>query len=141
MRCLVIFVATVLSTLALMAQGGQEPQSVPPIANEDTWQSLLPSDTVHNVLGKEVRNATGENLGRIVDVLVDQGGQVRAVVIDFGGFLGVGARRLVVDWTALRLGPNAITAYITRDQARVAPEYKPGKPIFVLGGTRPTVTP
>ena len=141
MRCLVIFVATVLSTLALMAQGGQEPQSVPPIANEDTWQSLLPSDTVHNVLGKEVRNATGENLGRIVDVLVDQGGQVRAVVIDFGGFLGVGARRLVVDWTALRPGPNAITADITRDQARTAPEYKPGKPIFVLGGTRPTVTP
>jgi len=140
-RCLVIFVATVLSTLALMAQGGQEPQSVPPIANEDTWQSLLPSDTVHNVLGKEVRNATGENLGRIVDVLVDQGGQVRAVVIDFGGFLGVGARRLVVDWTALRLGPNVITADITRDQARVAPEYKPGRPIFVLGGTRPTVTP
>ena len=140
MRCLLI-VATVLSAQAVLAQGGQELQSVPPIANEDTWQSILPSETVHSVLGKEVRNGTGENLGRIVDLLVDQGGKVRAVVIDFGGFLGVGARRLVVDWTALRLGPNAITADITRDQARTAPEYKPGKRIFVLGGTRPTVTP
>jgi PRC-barrel domain len=87
------------------------------------------------------RNETGENLGRIVDVLIDQDRQVRAVVIDFGGFLGVGARRLVVDWTALHFGPNAITADITRDQASTAPEYKPGKPIFILGGTRPTVTP
>ena len=141
MRCLVIFVATVLSGQAVLAQGGQEPQFVPPIANEDTWQTILPSDTAHSVLGKEVRNGTGDNLGRIVDLLIDQDGQVRAVVIDFGGFLGVGARRLVVDWTALRLGPNAITADITRDQARVAPEYKPGKPIFVLGGTRPAATP
>ena len=140
-RRLVIFVATVLSAQAVLAQGGQELQSVPPGANEDTWQTILPSDTVYNVLGKEVRNEKGENLGRTVDLLIDQGGEVRAVVIDFGGFLGVGARRLVVDRTALRVGPNAITADITRDQARTAPEYKPGKPIFVLGGTRPTVTP
>jgi hypothetical protein len=139
-RRLVTFVATVLSAQAVLAQGGQ-PQSVPPIANEDTWQTILPSDTVHSVLGKEVRNETGENLGRIVDVLIDQDGHVQAVVIDFGGFLGVGARRLVVDWTVLHFGPNVVTADITHDQARTAPEYKPGKPVFILGGTRPTVTP
>jgi hypothetical protein len=133
----VAFVAAVfaLSPQAVLAGDG----------HEDTWQTILPSENVHSVLGKEVRNGTGENLGRIVDVLVDEGGQVRAAVVDFGGFLGVGARKLVVDWTALHLGPgdqhDIITAHITRDQARAAPEYKPGKPIFVLGGTRPTVNP
>ena len=29
-------------------------------------------------------------MGRIVDIIVDRSGQVRAAVIDFGRFLGVG---------------------------------------------------
>ena len=102
---------------------------------------IPPDHIVHSVLGKQVRNDAGENLGRIVDILVDESGQVRAVVIDFGGFLGVGARKLVVDWMALHFGSGTITADITRDQARAVPEYKPGKPIVVLGGTKPSVSP
>ncbi len=139
----VAFVAAAfaLSPQAVLAEEGNEPWSAPSNSAEDTWQTILPFENFRSVLGKEVRNGAGENLGRIVDVLIDQGGQVRAVAIDFGGFLGVGARRLVVDSTALHLGTDTITADITRDQARAAPEYKPGKPIFVLGGTKPTVTP
>src|SRR6266699_6317766 len=72
-----------------------------PHYSEDTWRSILLSHDVQGALGKEVRSGTGENLGRIVDVLVDQDGQVRAAVIDFGGFLGVGRRKIVVDWRAL----------------------------------------
>ena len=40
-------------------------------------------------------------MGRIVDVLVDRSGEVRAAIIDFGGFLGVGSRKIAVDWDAL----------------------------------------
>ena len=43
-------------------------------------------------------------MGRIVDVIVDRTGTVRAAVIDFGGFLGVGSRKIVVDWSALHFG-------------------------------------
>ena len=53
------------------------------------------------ILGKEVRSKADENMGRIVDVIVDRTGQVRAAVIDFGGFLGVGNRKIAVDWNAL----------------------------------------
>ena len=53
------------------------------------------------MLGREVRSAADENMGRIVDVIVDRAGQVRAAIIDFGGFLGVGSRKIVVDWNAL----------------------------------------
>ena len=131
----VAFAASALTASArpTLAEDTQGARSAPAAANEDIWRTILPSQDVYSVLGKDVRNDGGENLGRIVDVLVERGGQVRAVVIDFGGFLGVGARRLVVDWGALRLDPERITANITRDQARVAPEYKPGKSIFVLG--------
>ncbi len=46
-------------------------------------------------------------MGHIVDVIVDRAGAVRAAVIDFGGFLGVGSRKIVVDWSALHFGQIA----------------------------------
>ena len=53
------------------------------------------------VLGRQVRSIAGEDMGRVVNVVVDQSGQVRAAIIDFGGFLGVGNRKIAVDWNAL----------------------------------------
>src|SRR5262249_18438529 len=58
----------------------------------------------HGVLGRDVRSPTDEDMGRIVDVIVDRKGSVRAAVIDFGGFLGVGSRKIVVEWNALHFG-------------------------------------
>ena len=95
---------------------------------------------VQGILGKEVRSAADEDMGRIVDVVVDQDGQVRAAIIDFGGFLGVGSRKIAVAWNALRFLPTAkkgehIALELTRDQVRAAPEFKEGKPVVVLGAS------
>src|SRR5579864_6599893 len=67
---------------------------------------ILESHDLQGILGKEVLSAAGENMGRIVDVVVDRAGRVRAAVIDFGGFLGVGSRRVAVAWNALRFPPD-----------------------------------
>ena len=108
---------------------------------DDTWKTVLPYQDVQAVLGKEVRSSAGEDMGRVVDVLVDQAGHVRAAVIDFGGFLGVGNRKVVVDWTALHFAPadqrDLISLDLTRNQIKQAPEYKPGKPVVVLGALGP----
>ena len=109
--------------------------SAPAAAPEVT---VLGNHEVEGILGREVLSATNENMGRIVDVLVDRGGQVRAAIIDFGGFLGVGSRKIAVDWTALHFPPPAkpgarITLELTRDQVKAAPEYRDGKPVVVLG--------
>ena len=65
---------------------------------------------------------------------------VRAAVIDFGGFLGVGSRKIVVDWNALHFGhvankSDSITLELTKDQVKAAPEYKEDQPIVVLGAS------
>lgn len=100
--------------------------------------TIIGAKEAHAVLGRDVRSANGENMGRIVDIIVDKGGAVRAAVIDFGGFLGVGSRKIVVDWTALHFGDvnkkgDSITLELTREQVKAAPEYAEGKPIVVLG--------
>ena len=79
-------------------------------------------------------------MGRIVDVIVDRAGVGRAAVIDFGGFLGVGSRKIVVDWSALHFGRvadkgDSITLELTKDQVKAAPEYKEDQPIVVLGAS------
>jgi len=99
---------------------------------------ILESHDLQGILGKEVLSAAGENMGRIVDVVVDRTGKVRAAVIDFGGFLGVGSRKIAVDWNALsfpRPGDKAgrATLEFTRDQVKAGPEYQEGKPVVVLG--------
>src|SRR5882724_1158657 len=91
--------------------------------------TILGSKQAEGVLGKEVRSSAGENMGRIVDIVVDRAGRVRAAVIDFGGFLGVGSRKIAVDWNALSFAPeedkrDVVTVELTRDQVKAAPEYK-----------------
>jgi hypothetical protein len=100
--------------------------------------TIIEAADARGVLGRDVRSPTAEDMGRIVDVIVDRAGHVRAAVIDFGGFLGVGSRKIVVDWNALHFGQIAnkgesITLELTKDQVMAAPEYKEDKPIVVLG--------
>ena len=102
--------------------------------------TIIGARDAHGVLGRDVRSTTDEDMGHIVDVIVDRAGMVRAAVIDFGGFLGVGSRRIVVDWNALHFGriankSDSITLELTKEQVSEAPEYKEDTPIVVLGAS------
>ena len=102
--------------------------------------TVIRAADARGILGRDVRSTAGENMGRIVDVIVDRSGTVRAAVIDFGGFLGVGSRKIVVDWNALHFGQvtnkkESMTLELTLEQVKAAPEYKEDTPIVVLGAT------
>jgi hypothetical protein len=102
--------------------------------------TIIGAKEAHGTLGRDVRSAANEDMGHIVDVIVDRSGTVRAAVIDFGGFLGVGSRKIAVDWNALRFGrvadkSDAVTLELTKDQVKAAPEYKEGSSIVVLGAS------
>ena len=88
-----------------------------------------------SVLGREVRTRVEEDVGRIIDLLADRDGRVQGAVIEFGGFLGIGTRKIAVEWTALRFEGGGkhpvVIVEMTRDQLRVAPEYKPGETAVV----------
>jgi PRC-barrel domain len=122
----------VLASSAALAENDTELQAGTPEV------TILNKQEVEGVLGRDVRSATDENMGRIVDVLVDRSGQVRAAIIDFGGFLGVGSRKIAVDWSTLHFpqpgkAGGQIALELTRDQVKAAPEYQDGKPVVILG--------
>jgi hypothetical protein len=146
-------VAAGLVTSRAQQNGAAPPQAEPAPQQQNAAPPAAPKEPVpppsvtiirareaHGVLGREVRSPTDEDMGRIVDVIVDRTGVVRAAVIDFGGFLGVGSRKIVVDWNALHFGRvadkgDSITLELTKDQVTAAPEYKEDAPIVVLGAS------
>ena len=99
---------------------------------------VLDDQEVSGIVGKSVRSSADEDMGRIVDVIVSQDGHIRAAIIDFGGFLGIGTRKIAVDWRALKFWPaGRITLELALNPVRVAPEYTRGEPLVVLGPAGP----
>lgn len=119
-----------------------EPKPVetpPPVTG--TPATVIDGNAAVALLGKPVQSQKGEDLGQVVDVITDRNGMLRAAVIDFGGFLGVGTRKIAVDWRALHFpekgGMDKLVAELPRDQLRAAPVYKEGEPIVVIGAPAP----
>ena len=151
LRVSLVSVGTIVaSALILGVAAAQAPTSAP--TNQARGDATLngasldyfPRDNLFRILGKEVLSAKGEDMGRIVDVLFDEKGEPRAAVIDFGGFLGMGTRKIAISWSALRfdLGEkkNVIALDLGREQLKAAPEYKyteTDKPIPVVAQPQP----
>ncbi len=56
------------------------------------------------IAGDRVRNRTGEDLGKIEEIMLDlQSGRVAYAVLSFGGFLGIGDKLFAVPWESLEL--------------------------------------
>jgi hypothetical protein len=114
------------------------PQSAVADAGKGGLSATVDPHDVEAILGKSVRSSAGEDMGRLVDVVVDREGRPRAAIIDFGGFLGVGSRKIAVDWSALKFAHDkdkgdVITVQLTRDEVKGAPEFKEGSALVVLG--------
>ncbi|HWB51828.1 MAG TPA: PRC-barrel domain-containing protein [Stellaceae bacterium] len=131
------------SPAAPVAQPSAEKPKVNPQIPENV--EPLPASEATGVLGKKVRGPNGEDLGLIVDVLVDAHGLPRAAVIDFGGFLGVGSRKVAIDWQALNFSPGGRTSTLElsldRAQIQAAPEYKADSPTAQMVVAPPALSP
>ena len=111
-------------------------------SQQGTPATVLDTQDYESLLGRSVRSAGGDELGRVIDVIIDKDGHPRAAIIDFGGFLGVGSRKIAVDWRAMRFtndgkAKRRLSVALSRNQVRVSPEYKAGEPIVVLGPASP----
>jgi sporulation protein YlmC with PRC-barrel domain len=59
------------------------------------------------LIGADVENAQGEDLGDIVDIVIDpQTGRMQYAVLSFGGFLGLGEKYFAIPWEALKREPG-----------------------------------
>jgi sporulation protein YlmC with PRC-barrel domain len=85
--------------------------------------ALMGADTL---LGNDVYNGAGENLGAIKELMIDMtGGRIAYAVLSFGGFLGMGDRLFAVPWQALKLDTanKRFTLNVSKDKLKSAPGF------------------
>lgn len=71
-----------------------------------------------------------ETIGEISDLLIDENGQIAAVIVEVGGFLGLGKKEVAIAWDSVEHSLNDdgdghnFSVSTTKDALTNAPEYK-----------------
>jgi sporulation protein YlmC with PRC-barrel domain len=93
----------------------------------------LQSVDVATISAQELMNATvygadNENVGEVGDVILSQDGKIDAVVLDVGGFLGLGEKPVAIGFDGLDIRKDAngalfVYTRFTKEQLEAAPQY------------------
>ena len=102
-----------------------------------TTQTTPPGQLVATI-GQHLRGPDGSDAGRLWEVLVDRTGQPRVAVIEYGGFAGMGRRKVAVAWPALRFRPgdpdHPITLLLDKAEMGRIPDFKGASGPITFGG-------
>jgi len=83
---------------------------------------------VTDYLGRAVHGPGKQKVGTINNLLVDTTGRVVGVVMDVGGFLGIGGKEIAIAFEALfpvmEDGKEAFVVEMSKDQLASAPAFK-----------------
>lgn len=112
-----------LATLAVTTALVTAPVAAQDVIVEQQRASELRGDWV---LGARVTSTSGESIGSIEDLIIDEeDGSIIAAVVSVGGFLGFGSKQIAVDWSELGINwdANEITLALTREEAEAAEDY------------------
>ena len=93
---------------------------VPAVAFAASSLSTLPKDgwTVTNYYKQSVYDTKEANIGKVDDVLVNKEGQVTALIIGVGGFLGVGEKDVAVPFSAVKMTKKNDKWWLTLDETK-----------------------
>ena len=73
--------------------------------------------TATSVIGDQVENTEGEDLGKIDNLMINlHTGLVEYVVIEFGSFMGIGGKLFAIPFSELRLNPGKKNFILNRSK-------------------------
>lgn len=99
----------------------------------DTFRSSKPGNAFHSsdLVGSKVKNREdGKDIGSISNLIIDENGQIVAVVVGVGGFLGMGQKDVALPWQSVERTLNQsrdgydIRANASESILKNAAEYK-----------------
>lgn len=81
-----------------------------------------------DLIGAEVRTNGDEDVGSVNDLIIDDSGQVVAVVVGVGGFLGIGEKSVAIGWDDVTKSGDSdeleLRIDMTREDLSSAPEFE-----------------
>jgi len=102
-----------------------EPSATGAINGVETPQELAAS----SLMGAEVYGTDDSDIGEISDIVFDMKGDIDAVVVDVGGFLGIGEKPVALNFDNLNVrtdesGKFLVSVNATKDQLDKAPAFE-----------------
>jgi len=80
------------------------------------------------LVGLNIQNADGDTLGEVGEVVIASDGALQGVVVDVGGFLGIGTHPVLLNWKDIKISGNGddVKALVntTKDNLKSLPEYR-----------------
>ncbi len=88
---------------------------------------MLAGMTAEEIIGRNVVDIAGDNVGSVGDLMLGPDGQISHVMVDVGGFLGIGTRTVALEVGSLTAeqgdGGDFVVA-LTREQIEALPQYE-----------------
>jgi sporulation protein YlmC with PRC-barrel domain len=121
-----IISAAVFAITVSMAAFGQQP--APTTSGPAKIFTALPAGTtVTNFYKQNVYDPSDNKIGDVDDILIDKEGQVTAMIIGVGGFLGMGEKDVAIPFSALHASEKNNKWYLvlntTKDVLKAAPGF------------------
>ena len=82
--------------------------------------------TVTDWYKQDIYNRSDAKIGDIKDVLVGPNGQINAVIVGVGGFLGAGEKDVAVNFSSIKQTMKDNKVYLTMDTTKDALRSAPG---------------
>ncbi|MCH8531875.1 MAG: PRC-barrel domain-containing protein [Saccharospirillum sp.] len=83
---------------------------------------------VSDLMGSNVRASDNEDIGSVDDMIVDSDGQIVAIIVSVGGFLGIGDREVAVGWDDVTRSGDGDDQELrinrSSEELKNAPEYR-----------------
>ena len=77
------------------------------------------------LVGKDLYGANNEKVGEVDNVVMGPDNKANSVLVDIGGFLGMGAKTVAIPVAQLRAeGDRLVAQNLTKEQAKNMQEYK-----------------
>ena len=80
------------------------------------------------IIDQTVKNAQGEELSEVDDLIMSRNGKTKKVILSVGGFLGIGDRLVAVPFKSLQISEKGGIVYnVTKQQLENHPVFNYGK--------------
>jgi sporulation protein YlmC with PRC-barrel domain len=132
--------ATPAPSAAPATTGSVSPSGKPTVVNSQKSDQFLAS----SFKGTDVMGPDDKKIGDVNDLLFDKSGNIQAVIVGVGGFLGIGSKDVALTMASFNVMPGAngespkLKLSMTKDELTQAAAFEKQKPPQPTAAQRPS---
>jgi sporulation protein YlmC with PRC-barrel domain len=105
----------------------RDPTITRPPASAPTTPGMMNEVYASKIIGASVKNAQGESLGKIDELVIDPAdAKIKAAVVSVGGVLGIGAKSVAIPWDKVTMGSGTDRDTVVVAMGKEELEQAPG---------------